>query len=60
MVMDEFVEQGYIYSTADLFIDARYKGNKARFINHSSHGDENCYYKVVKVGKEPRIGIFAA
>ena len=47
-------------------IDARYKGNKARFINHCNDGNENlqsktmfsngCYYIALYAMKDIKIG----
>lgn len=39
-------------------IDATFKGNLARFINHSC--DPNCMARVVMVGKDPKIVIYAS
>jgi len=42
---------------SDMIIDATFKGNLARFINHSC--DPNCRTQVVSVGNTKRIAIYA-
>ena len=50
----------YIYSSnSELVIDAQYKGSKARYINHASHGYENSIWHQVKVLGEVRVVVIA-
>lgn len=51
---------GHLYFLAldrDAYIDAAYKGNESRFINHSC--DPNCEVQLWYVGEEPRAAIVA-
>ncbi|KAF2861076.1 hypothetical protein K470DRAFT_46180 [Piedraia hortae CBS 480.64] len=52
------VGSSYLFRMRDDFIiDATKKGGIARFINHSC--DPNCTAKIINVGSEPRIVIYA-
>lgn len=42
----------------DVCLDAKRRGNKAKFINH--HADNNCHARVMNVRGDHRIAIFAA
>lgn len=55
---NEKQQQFYFISLqTSLFIDAKYKGNEARFVNHSC--DPNCKTAVWHVDGLPRLGIFS-
>jgi SET domain-containing protein len=58
-LFDEFTQHSYIFYEKDLYIDSRLKGNKSRCINHASHGEQNCAFKVVKVNSEPKVAIIS-
>ena len=52
------LENFYLFQISNnCVVDAQFKGNKARFLNHSC--DPNCYSQKWNVGNQIRVGIFA-
>jgi SET domain-containing protein len=49
----------YNFSSREGTIDARFRGNKARFINHDDQGRENLYAKDVLSGGRFKVALFA-
>lgn len=55
---DKFDNELYLFNLTDnLVLDSKYKGNKARFINHSKN--PNCFPRPIFFNGEYHIGLFA-
>lgn len=52
------INQSYLFTmNEDQAVDASRKGNKAKFLNHST--TPNCYTRIVQVNGDHRIGMYA-
>jgi hypothetical protein len=53
-------QHSYLFTVTDTFnVDSTLKGNKMRFANHKSHGENNCFVAYIKVNNDPRIAMYA-
>ena len=59
-MMYDIQEHSYIFSlTSEESIDAMYAGNKMRFANHRSGGEENCIGKTLRVMGNTCVALYA-
>jgi len=59
-IMYDSQEHSYIFSlTAEESLDAMLAGNKMRFANHRSGGEENCYGKTLRVMGNTCVALYA-
>lgn len=49
----------YNFGSQETIVDARFAGNKSRFMNHGDLGADNVEAKIISSGGRTRIGFFS-